>query len=160
MTIKEKIIKIRTSRGLNQTKFAKLIGVSHTAISNIEIGLRQPSLSLIHKISSVFNVDIETLLDDKADIKNSINNCWQRVDNIPPIVGSDVLVFLDYAHFKPGLKRIAIAHVHFTDEPVEYGGPNSLTGSGTLTGLYFSLPAIIRPGIVTHWMPLPKFPNN
>lgn len=70
-----------------------------------------------------------------------------------------VLVLMDYKKWGRDEHRIEIACVHYASEPTKYGGPNSLTGSGYLIGIYYSLPAIINPECVTHWQPLPPPPN-
>lgn len=156
MTAAEKIKEIRKANGMNMSQFSKHIGISHTLLASIEYGDRKVSLKTAVAISKAFGIKIKSLLDDS--IENYYNTpSWTRLEIKQPPVGIDVLVLLDYTLFN-GTKRILIAHVHFTDEPIEYGGPNSLTGSGKLTGLYFSLPAIVKPGIVTHWMSLPEFP--
>lgn len=87
------------------------------------------------------------------------NNGWIKIESESdmPKPGQEVLIFCDYTKFGRGV-RINKANVHFTTEFQEYGGPNALTGSGTLEGTYFSVPAILKPETVTHWMPLPDAP--
>lgn len=84
---------------------------------------------------------------------------WIDVKDKLPEPNTKVLVVLDYTTFNRG-KNVETANTHFTETYKEYGGPNALTGSGRLKGLYFSIPAIVCPGIVTHWMPLPEPPTK
>lgn len=99
----------------------------------------------------------------KPEKKISFSSNWISVKDVLPDHGSDffpkksveVLVLLDYS--KWGREKIVEkACVWFADEPRPYGGPHSLTGSGMLTGIYFSLPSICHPDVVTHWQPLPS----
>ena len=73
-----------------------------------------------------------------------------------------VIVLLDYSKWGKDEQRIDIATVHQTenDELQSFGGPNSLTGSGKLKGIYFAIPAICNPDSVTHWMELPQLPKK
>jgi hypothetical protein len=74
-----------------------------------------------------------------------------------PIPNQEVLIICNYLEYNRG-RSIKQAHVHFTNVPRPYGGPNALTGRGDLIGTYFSIPAILNPKTVTHWMPMPKLP--
>lgn len=73
-----------------------------------------------------------------------------------------VIILRDYSQWGAGKKRIDIATVHETNEgeEISFGGPNSLTGSGFLTGIYFAVPSICNPDSVTHWMELPLLPKK
>ena len=53
---------------------------------------------------------------------------------------------------------IDIAHTGYLEKETTIGGPNALTGYYKLKGLFFSLPAILHPESVTHWMELPSLP--
>lgn len=79
---------------------------------------------------------------------------WIDMNDRKPLPATKVLVLLDYTEYRRD-KRVEIAHVYSTAEPMRYGGPNSVTGQGWLTGLYFAIPSIVAPGIVSHWMELP-----
>jgi hypothetical protein len=71
-----------------------------------------------------------------------------------------VLVYLDYSEWGRDEQRIEMASVHYADSPQPYGGPNSLTGAGILTGTYFALPTICNPKSVKFWQPLPAPPKQ
>lgn len=47
---KEQVRKIRLARGLDQTEFANILGVSKTTICNWETGLKEPSARSIKKL--------------------------------------------------------------------------------------------------------------
>ena len=74
--------------------------------------------------------------------------------------GDKAWIEMDYSEWGRNEKRIEIADVHFAKEPRGYGGPNALTGSGMLTGVYFSLPAIVNPASVKRFCLIPQPPTT
>ena len=103
----------------------------------------------------------DSILNPVEDNSIAINfSKWVKIESEAnmPKPNQEVLIVLDYTEYGRD-RRIEKAHVHFTEELRPYGGPNSLTGSGMLNGTYFSIPAILDPKIVTHWMPLPELPK-
>lgn len=73
MTIGEKIYELRTSAKLSQKDFAKLIGVSQTAVNFWENGKRQPKLEQLQKICNYFDISLKTLLHDDSCITSNRN---------------------------------------------------------------------------------------
>lgn len=47
----------RIKHGLSQRQLAKLIGISQSYIGKIEIGEKNPGLSVMHKLEELFNID-------------------------------------------------------------------------------------------------------
>ena len=101
-------------------------------------------------------------LDESTPPVYAMEDGWVKVEDgcEMPEVGSQVLITVDYSEWGKNERRIFIANVHFADELRPYGGLNSLTGSGFLTGIYFSVPHIPNPDAVTHWHPLPPPPSK
>ena len=64
-----KIKKIRESLDLSQERIAKLLGISRVAISQIETGDRKISAEEIAKISRIFNIPSDILLNLEKDIE-------------------------------------------------------------------------------------------
>ena len=60
---------IRKKRNLNQQKVAMDLNISREALSYYENGKREPSLSLLVKMSEYFNVSINFLITGKEFIK-------------------------------------------------------------------------------------------
>ena len=54
---------VRKERNLNQLKVALDLNISREALSHYENGKREPSLSLLNKMSEYFNVSIDYLLE-------------------------------------------------------------------------------------------------
>lgn len=107
-------------------------------------------------------VDFRTTLVRPKALRGLENNFgWKKIEckEDLPKPNQDVLIVCDYSKYGRGIE-INHAKVHFTIESRPYGGPNALTGSGKLQGTYFSIPAILNPETVTHWMPLPQLPVN
>lgn len=62
------IAKLRVSRGLSQGDLGKEIGLTPSAISNIENAISYPSVDTLIRFASFFSVTMDYLLTDK-DIK-------------------------------------------------------------------------------------------
>lgn len=60
---------VRKERNLNQLKVALDLNISREALSHYENGKREPSLSLLNKMSEYFNVSIDYLINGKEFIK-------------------------------------------------------------------------------------------
>ena len=66
--IGENILKLRVARGLTQEKLGKQIGLTPSAISNIEKSTSFPSVDTLIRFASFFSVTIDYLLTDR-DVK-------------------------------------------------------------------------------------------
>lgn len=64
-----KIKKIRESLGLSQERIAKSLGINRVAISQVENGDRKISAEEIVKLSRIFNIQSDILLDLEKDIE-------------------------------------------------------------------------------------------
>lgn len=84
---------------------------------------------------------------------------WVAVSERLPEAGTQVLIIQDLTQWNRE-KRVLIADVHYSKTPIAYGGPNSLTGRGYQSGIFFSVPSILNKETVTHWMPLPTPPTT
>lgn len=63
MAVNKIIYLLRTTSGLKQKQFARLIGATHLAISQYERGLRTPSTHVMVAISKAFKIPLGTLND-------------------------------------------------------------------------------------------------
>lgn len=61
-TLGDRIKQLRVNRNLNQTDLAKLIGCTSSIISAYELNERKPSIKILIKISTYFNVSTDYLL--------------------------------------------------------------------------------------------------
>lgn len=62
LMLNENIKKLRSARGLNQVEFAKLMGVSKQCISNWENDNVIPSIDMLLKMATFFNVSTDYIL--------------------------------------------------------------------------------------------------
>lgn len=60
--IAERFRDIRTKSGLKQKDFAESLGVSHSVISDIERGAREPSRQVLTGVAELYQVDLNWLL--------------------------------------------------------------------------------------------------
>lgn len=60
--IKERLKRLRKENGVSQKEVADYIGVSVSAYSNYEQGIREPSLDVLLKLSDFFDTTCDYLL--------------------------------------------------------------------------------------------------
>lgn len=80
MNLGKKLINLRKQEKMTQEKFAELIGVTRQTISNWELNVTKPDLTQIEKISKLFHVSIDELLDN--DIQNIIVEKVNKTEKI------------------------------------------------------------------------------
>lgn len=74
MSIAKSLKKIRIDNELSQKEFAKICGVTISAVSSWEHGVSKPRTSIIEKISKHFGINPNFILSDSKDEVPSINN--------------------------------------------------------------------------------------
>jgi len=71
MDIGIKILKLRNSKNLSQPELSHRLGISQTALSEIETGkTKKIDFLLVNKICKEFNVDFECFMTDKQNENN------------------------------------------------------------------------------------------
>lgn len=93
-------------------------------------------------------------------LPSSDGDRWVSVDDKLPPLGENVLCVRNYSKYNNDLIDVLIGKLHHAESPQAYGGPNSVQGSGYLTGHYWSFPSICKFDIVTHWQPKPNLPRR
>jgi transcriptional regulator with XRE-family HTH domain len=66
----EKLRTLRKQRGLSYRQMASMIETSHSHIINLETGKHKPSVDLIVRITQVFNISFDQLMNDELDLDN------------------------------------------------------------------------------------------
>ena len=66
-SLNENIKKLRTSHGMSQVEFAKLVGVTKQCVSNWENDNVLPSIDMLVKIADLFKVRTDFLLGRESD---------------------------------------------------------------------------------------------
>jgi transcriptional regulator with XRE-family HTH domain len=66
----DKLLAIRQLLGYSQTQMAKMLEleINYSAISNYELGTREPSLIVLLRYARLARVPVELLLDDEVDL--------------------------------------------------------------------------------------------
>ena len=78
----ENILKLRKKQGISQEELAEKIDVTRQTISNWELGETMPNPEQLKKLSNIFNVSVDELLD------NNINNVIiEKVSNTEKLAG-------------------------------------------------------------------------
>lgn len=70
----QRIKELRERLGISQQRLSELLGVSRTAISQIENGERKVSTDELVKLSDIFNLPVEWLLDEKKEPEVILND--------------------------------------------------------------------------------------
>lgn len=73
-SIGERIKYLRKNKGLTQTELGDKFGVTKTAVSNWEKNFREPNIETIDKLSKIFNVSVEYLING-----NQSNNLLEPI---------------------------------------------------------------------------------
>jgi len=81
----KRIKELRERLGISQQRLSELLGISRTAISQIENGDRKVSTDELVKLSEIFNLSIEGLLDAKKEPEVILNNTIKKDRERPKI---------------------------------------------------------------------------
>ncbi|MBR2444274.1 MAG: leucine-rich repeat protein [Clostridia bacterium] len=71
MQLSEKIVFLRKHKGMSQEQLANELDVSRQAVYKWETGITTPEIEKLKKISEIFDVSFDDLLNDKIDITNT-----------------------------------------------------------------------------------------
>ena len=67
------IAKLRKKKGLTQDELGNMLGISGNSVSKWERGLNMPDISLIYKLSEVFDVALNQLLNGEDALKSVVD---------------------------------------------------------------------------------------
>jgi len=82
-TLGNKIRKLRISKGINLTTFAKKIGKTPSYLSQVERGMASPSITTLREISKALNVPIFYFLIDDKEQSAIVRKNERRVLQFP-----------------------------------------------------------------------------
>jgi len=106
MNLGKKLINLRKQEKMTQEKFAELIGVTRQTISNWELNTTRPDLTQIEKISKLFHVSIDELLDN--DVQNILVEKVNKTEKIVNKNTKTIKVLVITIYFILLLSSIAI----------------------------------------------------
>jgi transcriptional regulator with XRE-family HTH domain len=91
-----KITNLREDAGWSQSELAKRSGVTSSAISMIENGLRSPSLIVIRKISEAFKMSVSEITGEKPlQKKNEAQVFFRKFEDLDKLPESDQRIIQD-----------------------------------------------------------------
>ena len=90
--LSQKLKELRKKQGLTQLELAERLFVSRQAISGWEAGTSRPSTENLQSLSRLFNIPLETLLDDTAEAEPAAapeklparDRDWERIEDTRP----------------------------------------------------------------------------
>lgn len=101
MEIGNKILELRKKNNLSQEKLAEQVGVARQTISKWELGETSPDLKQSKKLSEIFNISLDELVNDlkKENNNENVNNTNTQklagvVLKILKVIGILFLVFI------------------------------------------------------------------
>jgi len=68
LPIGHNISNFRTKQGYSQEELAQYLGVTREFVSMVETGKRELSVTNLNKLADLFGIDMETLLEENADV--------------------------------------------------------------------------------------------
>ena len=153
MTLGERIIKLRNSKGISQDTLAVALGVSRQSVSKWETDASVPELDKLIKLSEYFEVSLDELIKGEAyssePIPSALNQWWLRIDNWyrekAYLLG---YVFVVWGLW--GLIRIVLSVIAFCFKTWSTGGALALFGAMLSAIIEHSLKIILGYHIVNH----------
>lgn len=101
-----RIYNLRKGKGLSQTELGDLVGVSNKAVSKWETGESKPAMNQLIKLSNIFNVAINDLIDEN---KNTEKQITKIVITGGPCAGkSTALTWIQAEYTKKGYSVIFV----------------------------------------------------
>lgn len=74
MELKDKLYTLRKKKGYTQSELAEMLDVSRQSVSHWELGTIRPSTLRLKKLSELYSVPLEVLLDDEADVQRYLEH--------------------------------------------------------------------------------------
>ncbi|HEC80456.1 MAG: hypothetical protein B6D57_00190 [Candidatus Coatesbacteria bacterium 4484_99] len=71
LSVGEKISKLRKDKRLTQSELAEMLDISKGYLSQIETGVRHPSLKIMKQLSVIFGVPVEYFIYENAEVNDS-----------------------------------------------------------------------------------------
>ncbi|MEE8300505.1 MAG: helix-turn-helix transcriptional regulator, partial [Desulfatiglandales bacterium] len=156
-----RIKELRGQFGISQQRLADLLGVLRPTISQIENGERRVSADELIKLSEIFNLSVESLLDLRKEPEVILRESKKRKGQRPQIrinvpqknleKFKEVFIYiLNKVGSKPNIEETVIYKLlYFIDKPHTSGYGNTVNQIGHVRADVFSyLAGKIRTGIV------------
>jgi transcriptional regulator with XRE-family HTH domain len=106
--LKRRIVEAREKRGLTQAQLAGKAGITPAAISQIENGLRVPTIPVLHKIAAVLEVSLDYLTGktDEVEIQDLLQQeepkaFFRGLQSLDPEDRQALLKYYEFLKSKP-----------------------------------------------------------
>ena len=86
MKFSDNLIKLRKAKGWSQEDLADKLGVSRQAISKWEVGTSKPDIDNVIKLSKLFEISIDELVNNEIVRTEAISINVKKKDNKPKIL--------------------------------------------------------------------------
>jgi transcriptional regulator with XRE-family HTH domain len=75
----EKLLAIRQGLGMSQTQMCKALelNVNYSAISNYELGTREPPLPVLLRYARMVGISTDVLIDDEMDLPAKLKKSYE-----------------------------------------------------------------------------------
>lgn len=93
MKFEEKLVRLRKEHALSQEELAEKLDVTRQTVSKWELGQSKPDMEKLVKISTVFNVSIESLTDDSQTVNTEGKKMEKPIVKILIVIGIILLIF-------------------------------------------------------------------
>ena len=117
MILADKIISLRKKEGMTQEDLAGQVGVSRQSVSKWESSLSMPDLDKVVKLSQIFSVSTDFLLDDSLGMEQVIVD--EKVEETSRIIDLDLLNQY-YSAYDKLAKFISLATILVIVSPIAY----------------------------------------
>lgn len=117
MILADKIISLRKKSGLTQEDLASQIGVSRQSVSKWESSMAMPDLDKVVKLSQIFSVSTDFLLDDSLGMEQVIVD--EKVEDTSRLIDLDLLNQY-YSAYDKLAKFISLATFLIITSPIAF----------------------------------------
>ena len=117
MILADKIISLRKKEGMTQEDLANLVGVSRQSVSKWESSMAMPDLDKVVKLSQIFSVSTDFLLDDNLGMEQIIVD--EKVEDTSKLVDLDLLNQY-YGAYEKIARLISLATILVIISPIAY----------------------------------------
>jgi transcriptional regulator with XRE-family HTH domain len=80
----QNLLRIRTTKGLNQLKLAEMVGLSQASISQFEKGSRQPTPAIVKKIAKELDIPLEELVGEDGPEVTAAQHLMRNLKGLSP----------------------------------------------------------------------------
>lgn len=126
MEIGNKIAQLRKNAGLSQDEMAERLFVSRSLVAKWENGRRRPDMGSIEKISSLFGIAPDTIIENDDAVRRELEKCLPK--NLSLSSGELAAVIGAFLRTLPERDRkIFVRRYHFFEKPQQIAEEFGLT---------------------------------